>query len=95
MGRKSKSKAKAVQPFCYYCDREFDDENVLIQHQKVRASHARCCTRCCGRRAFAAGAACHSAAVKTAWISSLFVSLTHPRRRTPLAGATLQVLRVQ
>ena len=27
MGRKSKNKNK-VQPFCFYCDREFDDEKV-------------------------------------------------------------------
>jgi hypothetical protein len=31
---------EAVQPFCYYCDREFDDEVVLVQHQK--AKHFKC-----------------------------------------------------
>ena len=36
MGRKSKAKGPTITPFCYYCDREFADENVLIQHQKVR-----------------------------------------------------------
>jgi hypothetical protein len=40
MGRKSKAKGPVVQPFCYYCDREFDDENVLILHQK--AKHFKC-----------------------------------------------------
>jgi hypothetical protein len=29
-----------IQPFCYYCDREFDDETTLIQHQK--AKHFQC-----------------------------------------------------
>mmetsp|Transcript_22968 Transcript_22968/g.65707 ORF Transcript_22968/g.65707 Transcript_22968/m.65707 type:complete len:274 (+) Transcript_22968:75-896(+) len=39
MGRK-KRKADVVKPFCYYCDREFDDEKVLVQHQK--AKHFKC-----------------------------------------------------
>ena len=44
MGRKSKKDgaAPAAQPFCYYCDREFDDDNVLITHQKAR--HFKCPT---------------------------------------------------
>lgn len=29
-----------MQPFCYYCDRKFEDENVLIQHQM--AKHFKC-----------------------------------------------------
>ncbi|CEO97318.1 hypothetical protein PBRA_000663 [Plasmodiophora brassicae] len=37
MGRKSKPKMK---PFCYYCDRVFDDEMVLVTHQK--AKHWKC-----------------------------------------------------
>jgi len=28
------------KPFCYYCDREFDEEAILIQHQK--AKHFKC-----------------------------------------------------
>lgn len=41
MGRKSKPKtAETALPFCYYCDREFDDDNVLISHQK--AKHFKC-----------------------------------------------------
>ena len=41
MGRKSKPKTEeVVQTFCYYCDREFDDVNVLIMHQK--AKHFKC-----------------------------------------------------
>jgi hypothetical protein len=39
MGRKSK-RTVTVQPFCYYCDREFDDEATLIDHQ--RAKHFKC-----------------------------------------------------
>lgn len=33
MGRKRKKQAK---PWCYYCNREFEDEKTLVQHQKAR-----------------------------------------------------------
>eukprot|EP00917_Polyrhabdina_sp_WS-2016_P022045 GHVP01047712.1.p1 GENE.GHVP01047712.1~~GHVP01047712.1.p1 ORF type:complete len:222 (+),score=38.12 GHVP01047712.1:38-667(+) len=39
MGRK-KRRALDLRPFCYYCDRSFDNEKVLIQHQKVK--HFKC-----------------------------------------------------
>ncbi|XP_003384499.2 PREDICTED: BUB3-interacting and GLEBS motif-containing protein ZNF207-like [Amphimedon queenslandica] len=37
MGRK---KRKNLKPWCWYCNREFDDEKVLIGHQK--AKHFKC-----------------------------------------------------
>uniref|UniRef100_UPI00358F145A BUB3-interacting and GLEBS motif-containing protein ZNF207 isoform X2 n=1 Tax=Myxine glutinosa TaxID=7769 RepID=UPI00358F145A len=37
MGRKKK---KQMKPWCWYCNREFDDEKILIQHQK--AKHFKC-----------------------------------------------------
>jgi hypothetical protein len=37
MGRKKK---KSVKPWCWYCKREFDDDKVLIYHQK--AKHFKC-----------------------------------------------------
>jgi len=37
MGRKKK---KASKPWCWYCNREFEDEKILIQHQK--AKHFKC-----------------------------------------------------
>ncbi|CAH0381171.1 unnamed protein product, partial [Bemisia tabaci] len=37
MGRKKKKQAK---PWCWYCNREFEDEKILIQHQK--AKHFKC-----------------------------------------------------
>uniref|UniRef100_A0A8C9H9Q6 C2H2-type domain-containing protein n=1 Tax=Piliocolobus tephrosceles TaxID=591936 RepID=A0A8C9H9Q6_9PRIM len=40
MGRKKRRVNIDMKPFCYYCDREFDDEKVLIQHQK--AKHFKC-----------------------------------------------------
>jgi hypothetical protein len=45
MGRK-KRKAVEYKPFCYYCEREFDDETILLSHQKAR--HFKCTT--CGKR---------------------------------------------
>ena len=47
MGRKKK---RAELPWCFYCDREFDDEQVLIQHQKAR--HYKC--HICNKRLFSA-----------------------------------------
>jgi len=38
MGRNKKRKRE--KPFCWYCERTFDDEKILIQHQ--RAKHFRC-----------------------------------------------------
>ncbi|XP_033107970.1 BUB3-interacting and GLEBS motif-containing protein ZNF207-like [Anneissia japonica] len=37
MGRKKK---KVMKPWCWYCNRDFDDEKILIQHQK--AKHFKC-----------------------------------------------------
>ncbi|XP_019150622.1 PREDICTED: protein SUPPRESSOR OF FRI 4 isoform X1 [Ipomoea nil] len=38
MGKKKKRASDKV--WCYYCDREFDDEKILVQHQK--AKHFKC-----------------------------------------------------
>lgn len=38
MGKKKKKLDR--KPFCWYCIREFEDEKVLIQHQK--AKHFKC-----------------------------------------------------
>ncbi|KAF5944657.1 hypothetical protein HYC85_018734 [Camellia sinensis] len=38
MGKKKKRAVSKV--WCYYCDREFDDEKILVQHQK--AKHFKC-----------------------------------------------------
>lgn len=43
MGRKKaagNTNQQASRPFCFFCDRTFDDETILIQHQ--RAKHFRC-----------------------------------------------------
>eukprot|EP01134_Creolimax_fragrantissima_P003461 CFRG3461T1 len=38
MGKKKKTKVQ--KPWCYYCDREFDDDKILLMHQK--AKHFKC-----------------------------------------------------
>eukprot|EP00920_Eleutheroschizon_duboscqi_P014317 GHVT01033262.1.p1 GENE.GHVT01033262.1~~GHVT01033262.1.p1 ORF type:complete len:334 (+),score=88.68 GHVT01033262.1:691-1692(+) len=55
MGRK-KRRALELKPFCFYCDREFDDEKVLVQHQK--AKHFKC-SQCNRKLDTAAGLAVH------------------------------------
>jgi hypothetical protein len=42
MGKKRTAKVVEEKPeiWCFYCDREFDDEKVLILHQK--AKHFKC-----------------------------------------------------
>ncbi|XP_039257549.2 uncharacterized protein LOC120334163 [Styela clava] len=37
MGRKKK---KVIKPWCWYCNRDFEDEKILMQHQK--AKHFKC-----------------------------------------------------
>lgn len=44
MGRKKRSRAQ-LKPFCFYCEREFDDEKVLIQHQKAKHFKCSACNR--------------------------------------------------
>lgn len=40
-----------TRPWCYYCERDFDDLKILINHQK--AKHFKC--ERCGRRLNTAG----------------------------------------
>jgi hypothetical protein len=41
MGKKKRhEEAPQKRIYCYYCDRIFDDEKILIQHQKAR--HFKC-----------------------------------------------------
>lgn len=41
MGKKKK-KAEELKPWCYFCDRIFDNEQTLIQHQMNK--HFKCPT---------------------------------------------------
>eukprot|EP00771_Trimastix_marina_P003936 gnl/Trimastix_PCT/652.p1 GENE.gnl/Trimastix_PCT/652~~gnl/Trimastix_PCT/652.p1 ORF type:complete len:262 (+),score=62.16 gnl/Trimastix_PCT/652:32-817(+) len=54
MGRRRR---KPLKPFCWYCDRTFDDEKVLIQHQK--AKHFKC-QWCNKKMSTAAGLVIHA-----------------------------------
>jgi hypothetical protein len=51
MGRKKRT-VVALKPFCYYCDKEFNNEIILHQHQKARHFN---CTKC--RKRFSTGPA--------------------------------------
>ena len=44
MGRK-KRLVVALKPFCYYCDKEFNNEIILHQHQKARHFNCRQCRK--------------------------------------------------
>lgn len=55
---KSKTKVPTLEeqlarPWCYYCERTFDDLVVLVQHQK--AVHFKCQASGCGRRLYTIG----------------------------------------
>lgn len=49
-----------ARPWCYYCERDFDDLKILISHQK--AKHFKC--ERCGRRLNTAGGQCSSSGRK-------------------------------
>jgi tRNA(Ile2) C34 agmatinyltransferase TiaS len=54
MGKKRKQpdvEEVLAKPWCYYCERSFDDLKILISHQK--AKHFKCDR--CGRRLNTAG----------------------------------------
>jgi len=43
MGKKKKK--EVIKPWCYYCDRYFNDEKILIQHQKAKHFTCTVCHR--------------------------------------------------
>lgn len=55
MGKKKRGhpdiEEQLARPWCYYCERDFDDLKILINHQK--AKHFKC--ERCGRRLNTAG----------------------------------------
>lgn len=42
MGKKKKSKAS--RPWCWYCEKDFEDDKVLVTHQRVSCSLEPCST---------------------------------------------------
>ncbi|GFZ49603.1 hypothetical protein JCM24511_07004 [Saitozyma sp. JCM 24511] len=45
MGRKKKTQVFVLKPWCWYCEREFEDEKVLLQHQKSKHFKCQLCPR--------------------------------------------------
>eukprot|EP01133_Synstelium_polycarpum_P012342 gene12342-14474_t len=52
----AKKKKGTEKPYCWYCERTFEDEKILIQHQK--AKHFKC-THCNRKLASASGMVVH------------------------------------
>ncbi|WWC73686.1 uncharacterized protein I206_107658 [Kwoniella pini CBS 10737] len=40
MGKKKRTQVFVLKPWCWYCEREFEDDKVLLQHQKSK--HFKC-----------------------------------------------------
>ena len=70
MGKKRTAKAVEEKPeiWCFYCDREFDDEKVLILHQK--AKHFKC-EHCSKKLSTAGGLVVHIVQVHKETISEI------------------------
>ncbi|ORY34764.1 hypothetical protein BCR39DRAFT_514562 [Naematelia encephala] len=45
MGKKRKTQVFVLKPWCWYCEREFEDEKVLLQHQKSKHFKCQLCPR--------------------------------------------------
>nr|AFD29615.1 ZNF207-1 [Schmidtea mediterranea] len=71
MGRKKK---KQLKPWCWYCNREFDDEKILIQHQKSK--HFKC-TFCHKKLYTGPGLSIHSMQVHKEKIDKIPFALPH------------------
>ncbi|KAL5253198.1 hypothetical protein ACHWQZ_G013097 [Mnemiopsis leidyi] len=71
MGRKKK---KPLKPWCWYCNREFEDEKILVQHQKAR--HFKC--HVCHKKLYTApGLVIHCMQVHKETVNSVPNSLSH------------------
>ncbi|KAJ1843872.1 hypothetical protein LPJ70_003201, partial [Coemansia sp. RSA 2708] len=57
---RKKNKKPSLRPWCWYCEREFENEKVLVQHQKAR--HFKC-NICSKRLNTASGMVIHVAQV--------------------------------
>jgi DNA-directed RNA polymerase subunit RPC12/RpoP len=71
-----------ARPWCYYCERDFDDLKILINHQKAR--HFKC--ERCGRRLNTAGGKSRSRglrfAITTNRVKGLSVHMTQVHKET-------------
>ncbi|KAI9008061.1 hypothetical protein BC832DRAFT_620206, partial [Gaertneriomyces semiglobifer] len=74
----AKKKRKELKPWCWYCDREFEDEKVLINHQRVK--HFKC-TDCSKKLNTAGGLVIHVQQVHKQTLEAVPNAL--PGRETP------------
>jgi hypothetical protein len=72
MGKKKK---KTLKVWCFYCEREFEDEKILIQHQK--AKHFKCHV-CHKKLSSASGMLIHVLQVHKESVSKCVVFLSQP-----------------
>ena len=72
--RKHSSPAQRNKPWCWYCDREFDDEKVLITHQKNK--HFKC-GHCHKKLNSAAGLVIHTAQIHKHTLTTYEASLSN------------------
>ena len=77
MGKKKKRASSKV--WCYYCDREFEDEKILVQHQK--AKHFKCHV-CHKKLSTAGGMAIHVLQVHKESVTK-YVTLSSPLSLNP------------
>nr|XP_018260297.1 zinc finger protein [Kwoniella dejecticola CBS 10117]OBR82455.1 zinc finger protein [Kwoniella dejecticola CBS 10117] len=45
MGKKKRTQVFVLKPWCWYCEREFEDDKVLLQHQKSKHFKCQLCPR--------------------------------------------------
>ncbi|WWD20294.1 hypothetical protein CI109_104770 [Kwoniella shandongensis] len=45
MGKKKRAQIFVLKPWCWYCEREFEDDKVLLQHQKSKHFKCQLCPR--------------------------------------------------
>ena len=83
MGKKRKAPGPQLEdllqrPWCYYCERDFDDLSYLIDHQKAKHFH---CDRCVRRLNTAGGLGVHKSQVHKEQLERVSNSL--PNREDP------------
>jgi transposase-like protein len=75
MGKKKKKDKDEAKPWCYYCDRIFNDESTLVLHQKSK--HFKCAT-CHRKLSSAQGLLVHAYQVKATAATVCWGGLPHP-----------------
>ncbi|KAF9996761.1 hypothetical protein BGZ65_007661, partial [Modicella reniformis] len=82
-----KNKKKPVRPWCWYCERDFEDEKVLISHQ--RAKHFKC-NHCSKKLNTAGGMVVHVMQVHKETISTQDAGDNHTSKRPKIDATSLE-----